>query len=191
MESIRCLLSIALFQQLIVAPCVFAQEFSVAGLDERFGGKKIRIMAPSLSSKPYEGQFVEMNADTIVISKKTGIRAIVKDRFVKVPLGVITKIEVRTHYSNNRKKGFLYGFFPAAIGTALLATGASPDGLLSERDTILMKGTGLTILTTLIGTAVGHIMESETWKSVNLSPCGARILPQPQGGLNLSVAYNF
>ncbi len=160
-------------------------------------GSRIRVSAPTVSSRPIVGEVVAVHSDTLVIDASAWVRGRTQwERLeeAEIPLGSLTRLEVSQGKKSNVGKGALIGgLVGAGVGLALgLAASAedsegfAPVGPEGAGDVLgvsaIMGGLGAGI-----GALIGAISPGERWKEVPLDRLRIDVTPVASGALGMGV----
>jgi len=157
---------------------------------QRYGpvmrGEKIRLRYCGVAEQPErhdspncgsaEGTVLEADADTVVISQRTGDA-------LTVPFAWVTKLEVSHGYRSRVLAG-------VAIGAGLAAVAiADPDICYHPDDTAACSLFAVAAMGT--GALVGLILSGEKWEEVSLDLLQVRVAAQRERRLGVGLLLRF
>ena len=147
-------------------------------------GARVRIMAPSISTKRVIGQITAIDADTLELRPEPSLWFSDSDEALdtlRVSFDSLTGLEV----SQGRGGDVLMG------GIRGLVVGAGVVVLLGQKyDLLLFR---IAPISMTVGAVTGALIAAhrERWKEVHLDRIHIGIAPQSQGGIMLSASVAF
>ena len=179
-------------RQLVLAAFTFGALITVANpasaqLTELRPGARVRIQAPGIVARNFEGTVLTRTADTIVVGSPSTIP-------VALPIARISSVEISRGISrgDGAIRGMKWGVpIMAAFGAMIAAAGN--DGNCSTCDITFGEGVAVTAVFGLTGAfygaGIGAIVGHERWEQFDLTPRTSLQLNSGRIGVSLQLGF--
>ena len=149
-------------------------------------GARVRVTAPDVDGRRYDGTLVGLPTDTIVVDT------------LRVALASVTRLDMHWGRKSNWDKGLLYG--GAGVGAVGLGLGIAwwADCGDSGGEWCPDEGWHALILAPIgflaggiVGAGVGALIRSDKWEEVPLDRLRVSVVPQGNGRFGLAASIAF
>lgn len=137
-------------------------------------GARVRVDAPSISTKLMKGTLVATSAETLLVDVPTrnGGTATEQTKRWAIPTQSLRQLDVSSgqSHANGAKRGAKTGLLIGVLYTAAALATEAGSGYASEGQwgagTALAFGAAFTVASTTLGAAIGSAFSVERWKRV-------------------------
>ncbi|UCF21029.1 MAG: hypothetical protein JSU87_06470 [Gemmatimonadota bacterium] len=157
-------------------------------------GDRVRLTAPSVSTRQFEGEVVALRPDTLVVDARIWERARMqwRQQEAMIPLQSLTALEISRGKKSNVGKGALTGgLIGAGIGLVIGIGAASEDGGFIEFGPEVVPAAAVTVgaCGAGIGALIGLLSPGERWEEVPLDQL--RVGPSPVAADGVAVSLSL
>ncbi len=159
-------------------------------------GSRIRASAPSVSSKPFVGDVVGWESDSLIVDARVWQKGTRLNQQVKVAMGSLTKLEVSRGRKSRFLQGLGYGFLVGAVtGTVIGAASGDDDPSqffsMTAGEKAAVGAVSLGLLGGIVGGVIGLSSPAEKWEEVPLDRLRVGPSPVTADGVAVSVSLRL
>ena len=160
-------------------------------------GDRVRIKAPTISTRQFEGEVVALRSDTLIIDARIWERGRMQWRDqpqAKIPVASVDRIDISRGKKSNVGKGAITGgLIGAGIGLVIGIGAAAEDGGFFDFGPEVVPAAVLAVgaYGAGIGALIGLIMPGERWEEVPVDELRVGPSPVAPDGLALSATLRW
>ncbi len=159
-------------------------------------GSRIRASAPSVSNKPFVGDVVGWESDSLIANARVWQSGTWLNQQVKVGIGSLTKLEVSRGRKSRFLQGLGYGLLVGAATGAVIGAASGDDDpstwfAMSAGEKAAVGAISLGLLGGIVGGVIGLSSPGERWEEVPLDRLRVGPSPVTADGVAVSVSLRL